>query len=202
MRWGPNDFILGVGFYPFNHPQQAAYPVVQHHKTGFELHNDLRVNGFSRGWKFHSCRNDHHRTSFTCFHPRAFYQYSFCTRVELGWIGFLFPHLMPLGQRKAIIISSIVWEVWHIPAITQGINYPAFPMPTTFMGIGFCILLEKILSWLYLNTRSPRGSRADAWISHCGRWISMGLFTTWLVMTKRLPVQEQVNNEQGEIQLR
>ncbi|MCJ7432919.1 MAG: hypothetical protein MUO77_05470, partial [Anaerolineales bacterium] len=30
---------------------------------------------------------------------------------ELGWRGFLLPHLMPLGQWKAILISGIIWGV-------------------------------------------------------------------------------------------
>jgi membrane protease YdiL (CAAX protease family) len=74
---------------------------------------------------------------------------------ELGWRGFLLPHLMPLGQWKAILFSGIIWGVWHIPAIAQGLNYPGYPIPGIFMMIVFCVLLGTILSWLYLNTRSP-----------------------------------------------
>jgi membrane protease YdiL (CAAX protease family) len=74
---------------------------------------------------------------------------------ELGWRGFLLPHLMPLGQWKAILFSGIIWGVWHIPAIAQGLNYPGYPIPGIFMMIVFCVLLGTILSWLYLNTKSP-----------------------------------------------
>jgi len=35
---------------------------------------------------------------------------------ELGWRGFLLPRLLHLGQWPAILISGIVWGIWHAPA--------------------------------------------------------------------------------------
>lgn len=135
---------------------------------------------------------------------------------ELGWRGFLLPHLMPLGQWKAILISGVIWGVWHAPAIMQGHNYPGYPILGSFMMIVFCVLLGTILAWLYLNTKSP-------WVAALAHgsvnavagspilffqpgfnmafggtlvtptaWIGMALFIAWLVWTKRLPVQSQV----------
>jgi membrane protease YdiL (CAAX protease family) len=137
---------------------------------------------------------------------------------ELGWRGFLLPHLIPIGQWKAIIISGIIWGVWHAPAIAQGHNYPGYPILGIFMMIVFCILLGTIFAWLYLNTKSP-------WIAALAHgsvnavaglpvlffepgfdmaiggtlaapiaWIGMGLFILWLIRTRRLPVLDPVNN--------
>lgn len=143
---------------------------------------------------------------------------------ELGWRGFLLPHLMPLGQWKAILISGIIWGVWHAPAIAQGLNYPGYPILGIFMMIIFCVLLGTILSWLYLNTRSPwapalaHGSvnavaglpvlfllpgfnmTIGGTLASVSAWIGMMLFIAWLVMTKRLPVVEQLHHEQVELQ--
>ena len=74
---------------------------------------------------------------------------------ELGWRGFLLPKLLPLGQWKAILISNIIWGLWHAPAIIQGHNYPGYPISGIFMMAVFSVLLGMILSWLYLNTKSP-----------------------------------------------
>ena len=135
---------------------------------------------------------------------------------ELGWRGFLLPQLLPLGQRKAMLISGVIWGVWHAPAIMQGHNYPGYPILGSFMMIILCVLLGTILSWMYLNTKSP-------WVAALGHgafnaiaglpilffqpgfnmafggtlaaptaWIGMALFIAWLVWTKRLPVQSQV----------
>lgn len=134
---------------------------------------------------------------------------------ELGWRGFLLPHLMPLGQWKAILLSGAIWGLWHAPAILQGLNYPGYPVAGIFMMVVFCVLLATILSWLYLNTKSP-------WVAALGHgavnavaglpvfflkpgfkmafggtlatfpaWIGMALFIAWLIVSKRLPVQVQ-----------
>ena len=74
---------------------------------------------------------------------------------ELGWRGYLLPKLFPLGQGKAILLSGVIWGVWHWPAILQGRNYPGQPILGMFLMIGFCVLFGAILSWLYLRTGSP-----------------------------------------------
>ncbi len=132
---------------------------------------------------------------------------------ELGWRGYLLPNLLPLGQWKAVLISGMIWGVWHAPAIIQGHNYPGYPILGVFMMIIFCVLLGIIISWMYLNTRSP-------WVAALAHgavnaiaglpvlffepgfnmafggtlaaptaWIGMALFIAWLVWTKRFPVQ-------------
>lgn len=132
---------------------------------------------------------------------------------ELGWRGFLLPQLLPLGQGRAILISGLVWGIWHAPAILQGYNYPSQPVLGVFLMTIFCILMGAVFAWLYLRTRSPwapalaHGAlNATAglpmlflkevdltWggtvLSLTG-WIGIGLFVLWLIGSKRLPVQE------------
>ena len=132
---------------------------------------------------------------------------------EIGWRGFLLPHLMPLGQWKALIISGTIWGIWHAPAIAQGHNYPDHPILGIFMMTIFCILLGIIIGWTYLNTRSPwvagiaHGS-VNAWaglpylfllpgfdtalggtVTSLIGLLIMGIFVGWLTLTKRLPVE-------------
>lgn len=135
---------------------------------------------------------------------------------ELGWRGYLLPKLMPLGQWRAILLSGLIWGIWHAPAIVQGHNYPGYPVLGVLMMIVFCVLLGTILAWLTLNANSP-------WVAALGHgsvnavaglpvlffkpgfnvalggtlaapaaWIGMAAFIVWLVTTKRLPVQNQV----------
>jgi membrane protease YdiL (CAAX protease family) len=42
---------------------------------------------------------------------------------EFGWRAYLLPKLMPLGPRKATLLVSAIWGVWHWPAILMGFNY-------------------------------------------------------------------------------
>jgi membrane protease YdiL (CAAX protease family) len=135
---------------------------------------------------------------------------------ELGWRGFLLPQLLHLGQWKAILISGVIWGVWHAPAIMQGHNYPGYPVLGVFMMIVFCVLLGIIFSWLYLNTKSPWAAALahgsvnavaglpilflqpnfnmafGGTLAAPTAWIGMGLFIVWLMWTKRLPVLSQL----------
>ena len=136
---------------------------------------------------------------------------------ELGWRGFLLPHLLPLGKWKAIIITGVIWGIWHEPAIVQGLNYPGYPLLGIFMMIVFCILLGIIFGWLYLNTRSPWSvALAHGAVNAVGglpvlflkpgfnlafggtiatfpAWVAMIIFIVWLIASKRLPVGGQEN---------
>ena len=136
----------------------------------------------------------------------------FAVGEELGWRGFLLPKLLPLGQWKAILISGVIWGVWHAPVIVQGHNYPGYPILGIFMMIVLTILLGTILSWLYLETLSPWASALahGAFNAAAGLplfflkpgfnlafggtlatfpgWLAMGIFIAWLVATRRLPV--------------
>ena len=134
---------------------------------------------------------------------------------ELGWRGYLLPQLLPLGQWKAVLLSGVIWGVWHAPVIVQGHNYPGYPILGVFMMIVFCMLLGVIISWMYLNTKSPwvaalaHGSinaiaglpvlffepgfnvALGGTLAAPTAWIGMVLFIAWLVWTKRFPVKEQ-----------
>jgi membrane protease YdiL (CAAX protease family) len=136
---------------------------------------------------------------------------------ELGWRGYLLPKLMPLGQWAAILFSGVVWGIWHAPVIAQGHNYPGYPVLGVFMMIVFCVLLGTILSWLTLNAKSPwvaalgHGSvnavaglpvlflqpgfnmAFGGTLATPVAWIGMMLLIVWLVITKRMPVLDQVD---------
>lgn len=131
---------------------------------------------------------------------------------ELGWRGFLLRELLPLGQWQAILLSGLIWGLWHAPAVMQGLNYPGYPILGVFMMVVFCILLGTILAWLYLNTASPwTPALAHGAVNAVAglpvlflqpgfnpafggtlaappAWLAMALFIAWLSITHRLPV--------------
>ncbi len=135
---------------------------------------------------------------------------------ELGWRGFLLPRLLHLGKWRAMLLSGVIWGVWHAPAILQGHNYPQNPVLGVFLMIVWCVLLGIVLSWLYLATRSPwsaalaHGSlNASAglpilflnpdinltWggtLASVSGWIGLALFVGWLVATRRLAQGEEI----------
>ena len=77
---------------------------------------------------------------------------------EFGWRAYLLPKLMPIGSKKAVLISGVIWGVWHWPVILMGYNY-GFDYPgTPWLGllgmIWVTVGLAVIFSWLTLRSGS------------------------------------------------
>jgi uncharacterized protein len=71
---------------------------------------------------------------------------------EVGWRGYLLPKLLPLGTKKALIISGLIWGLWHAPLILMGYRYGS----QSILGIVcFSILLIFVgIYFGYLRLRS------------------------------------------------
>jgi uncharacterized protein len=77
---------------------------------------------------------------------------------EFGWRGYLQPKLMPLGGKKAILITGVIWGVWHWPIILMGHNYGLDYFGAPFLGplamVWFCIILGIFFGWVTIKTNS------------------------------------------------
>ena len=77
---------------------------------------------------------------------------------EFGWRAFLLPELLPLGKRKALIITSIIWGIWHWPIIIMGhnygLNYPGFPWLGLIATVWFTLSVGIFFGWLTIKGKS------------------------------------------------
>jgi membrane protease YdiL (CAAX protease family) len=77
---------------------------------------------------------------------------------EFGWRAFLVPALTKFGNKKALIISGIIWGVWHWPVIMMGHNYgldyPGFPWLGLLAMVWFTISCGIFFGWLILKAES------------------------------------------------
>lgn len=74
---------------------------------------------------------------------------------ELGWRGWLLPHLLRFGTIPALLTSGVIWGLWHAPLILLGYNYPTAPgWLGVLMMIGMCTLMGSVLAWLRIRSRS------------------------------------------------
>ena len=77
---------------------------------------------------------------------------------EFGWRSYLLPRLLPLGPRRAMLISGVIWGVWHWPIIAMGHNYgfdyPGAPWAGMLMMVWFTLGVGTVLSWLTLRAGS------------------------------------------------
>ncbi|WP_031167788.1 CPBP family intramembrane glutamic endopeptidase [Streptosporangium roseum] len=73
---------------------------------------------------------------------------------EWGWRGWLLPRLMPLGTWRALLVSGVIWGVWHAPLTLRGYNYPEIGAWAAPLFVVFCVVYGALLGWLRLHSGS------------------------------------------------
>jgi CAAX protease family protein len=75
---------------------------------------------------------------------------------EFGWRAYLQPKLLAFGYRKAVILTGVIWGVWHWPLIAMGYNYglgsPGFPWTGMLAMVWFTVQLGILFGWLTLRS--------------------------------------------------
>jgi len=81
-----------------------------------------------------------------------------CFGEEFGWRGYLQPKLMPLGARKAILLTGVIWGVWHWPLILMGYNYGKTYFSAPLLGpvamVWFTTTLSAIFGWVTIRAEN------------------------------------------------
>jgi len=77
---------------------------------------------------------------------------------EFGWRAYLLPKLLHLGKRKALVISALIWGIWHWPVIAMGHNYgldyPGFPWLGLAATLWFSLSIGVFFGWLAIKAES------------------------------------------------
>jgi membrane protease YdiL (CAAX protease family) len=78
---------------------------------------------------------------------------------ELGWRGYLLPKLREFfSDRAALVITGVIWGVWHIPVIVMGHNYGTDYFGYPWLGILgmilFCVALGVIEGYVSIKLES------------------------------------------------
>ncbi|MGP9694226.1 CPBP family glutamic-type intramembrane protease [Brachybacterium sp. AOP25-B2-12] len=71
---------------------------------------------------------------------------------EIGWRGWLWTALKPLGPVRAAIVGGAIWSLWHLPVMIIGYNYagidrwiaiPFFILPCIGMSLLFGAITDR-----------------------------------------------------------
>ncbi|MEU4403458.1 CPBP family intramembrane glutamic endopeptidase [Streptosporangium sp. NPDC023963] len=73
---------------------------------------------------------------------------------EWGWRGWMLPRLTPLGTWRALLVSGVIWGLWHFPLTLRGYNYPELGAWAAPMFVVFCVTFGALLGWLRLYSGS------------------------------------------------
>ncbi|WES64940.1 type II CAAX endopeptidase family protein [Microbacter sp. GSS18] len=73
---------------------------------------------------------------------------------ELGWRGWLQQALLPLGTWPALLLTGVVWGLWHAPVILLGYNFGRPDVTGLILMVGGCVAWGVLLGWLRLRSAS------------------------------------------------
>lgn len=64
------------------------------------------------------------------------------------------PRWRPARIWPALVLSGVIWGLWHAPLTLKGYDYPALGAWAAVLFVGFCVIFGALLGWLRLRTRS------------------------------------------------
>lgn len=126
---------------------------------------------------------------------------------ELGWRGYMLTRLIDAGMPKPILLSGLIWSVWHVPLIVAGI-YVGGPFPVVtivlFMinvtAIGYvfarlrlatgsiwaCVLLHASWNAILAATfnQSVTGAMSKLWIGEAGILVCIVMVVIAVVLSR------------------
>lgn len=73
---------------------------------------------------------------------------------EIGWRGWLIPALRRWGTWPALLVSGVVWGLWHAPITLLGHNFGRTDVTGVLLMIGGCVAWGVLLGWTRLRTGS------------------------------------------------
>lgn len=104
---------------------------------------------------------------------------------EIGWRGWLWPALKPLGTARAAMLGGVIWALWHLPIMLIGYNYAGAPralaIPFFILPCAAMFLLLGALTDRALGSPVP-AAMAHAVVNSFGV-TAIGLFATSETMT-------------------
>jgi membrane protease YdiL (CAAX protease family) len=102
---------------------------------------------------------------------------TFSLAEEIGIRGYLLPKLLPLGRRRALALSGLVFATWHMPLI---LLTTVFPVGNELISIPLFYATVVAASFFYGYLRIYTGSVWPASIAHAvhnAAWGALGAFT-------------------------
>lgn len=143
---------------------------------------------------------------------------------ELGWRGFLLPALRQYGTWPALLISGIVWGLWHSPLILLGYNFGITDLTGVLLMTAGCVAWGVLLGWLRLRSASlwpavfahgamNAGGGMIVWVHAAGTnvdlalagmlgaagWITCALVAVVLVLTGQFRRQPELDGAVGRM---
>lgn len=74
---------------------------------------------------------------------------------EYGWRGYLHELLLEkFSILKTLLITGVIWGLWHAPLIAMGYNYNQYPLPGVFLFTLWTTFVGIFFGWLKIKSKS------------------------------------------------
>jgi membrane protease YdiL (CAAX protease family) len=94
---------------------------------------------------------------------------------EIGWRGYMLTRLIDAGVPRPILVSGLIWGLWHVPLILGGIIYADSPSPV--LATAVFMVLATSFSYVLARLRLETGSIWPAIVGHAAyNSITQGAF--------------------------
>jgi membrane protease YdiL (CAAX protease family) len=112
---------------------------------------------------------------------------------ELAWRGWLISALRPYGVWPALLVTGVLWGLWHAPVILLGHNYGRTDAWGVLLMVGACVSWGMFFGWLRLRSRSLW----PAVLGHGALNASAGLIM--IVMDEGSPYRPEIAGPMGVV---
>lgn len=136
---------------------------------------------------------------------------------EIGWRGYLLTRLIEAEVPRPVLVSSLVWALWHVPLIVSG-QYAAGPnrilsaatFVATVVGIGFtmaflrlttgsvwpAIVLHGVWNAVIQGTFDVATKGPSIWVGEAGILVAAAsLAVAWAIVRKGFPARRTPSEE-------
>lgn len=118
---------------------------------------------------------------------------------EIGWRGYLLPHLLPLGRTRALLLSGLLQGIWHLPIILLTTFY--HEGGNRWIVTGLFLLTMTVAGVFYGYLRLTSQSVWPAALAHGSFNMWWATFTAITVAVSSPDVLEYWAGESGVITL-
>ena len=101
---------------------------------------------------------------------------TFSLAEEIGIRGYLLPKLLPLGRKRALLVSGLVWATWHMPLIFLT---SLIPVGNKVIAVPMFYAAIVAASFFYGYLRIVSGSLWPAAIAHAVHNSAWGLMVAF-----------------------
>src|SRR5919112_5145423 len=99
-------------------------------------------------------------TTFVWVFPSAF----FAAGEEIGWRGYMLTRLIDAGVPRPILVSGLIWGLWHVPLILGGMIYADSPSPV--LAAALFMVSATSFAYVLARLRLEMGSSWPAIVGH------------------------------------